>query len=58
MPDGSSPVKALSWRQVRQIADRFDSLSPYNRKIVPHLLRLTDENFDKNDKHVSFSDYR
>jgi len=25
----------------------FDSLSPYNRKIVPHLLRLTDENFDK-----------
>src|SRR5713101_4337870 len=58
MPDSSSPVKALSWRQVRQIADRFDSLSPYNRKIVPHLLRLTDENFDKNDKHVSFSDYR
>jgi hypothetical protein len=48
MPDGSPPVKALSWRQVQQIADRFDSLSPYNRKIVPHLLRLTDENFDKN----------
>jgi hypothetical protein len=48
MPDGSQPVKALSWRQVQQIADRFDSLSPYNPKIVPHLLRLTDENFDKN----------
>jgi hypothetical protein len=48
MPDSSSPVKALSWRQVRQIADRFDSLSPYNPKIVPHLLRLTDENYGKN----------
>ena len=47
MPDGSTSVKALSWPQVQQIADRFDSLSPYNRKIVPHLLRLTDENFDK-----------
>jgi hypothetical protein len=48
MPDGFPPVKALSWRQVQEIGDRFDSLSPYNRKIVPHLLRLTDENFDKN----------
>jgi len=26
--------------------NRFDPLSPYNRKIVPHLLRLTDENYD------------
>jgi hypothetical protein len=50
MPDGFSPIKALSWRQVQQIADRFDSLSPYNPKIVPHLLRLTDENFDKNGR--------
>jgi hypothetical protein len=25
---------------IQQIADRFDSLSPYNRKIVPHLLQL------------------
>jgi hypothetical protein len=47
MPDGFPPVKALSWQQVQRIADRFDSLSPYNPKIVPHLLRLTDENFDK-----------
>jgi hypothetical protein len=47
MPDGASPIKALSWSQVQQIADRFDSLSPYNREIVPHLLRLTDENFNK-----------
>jgi hypothetical protein len=48
MPNGATPIKALSWREVEQIAHRFDSLSPYNRKIVPHLLLLTDENFDKN----------
>jgi hypothetical protein len=48
MPDDASPVKALSWRKVEKIVIRFDSLSPYNRKIVPHLLRLTDENYSKN----------
>ena len=48
MADGSPPVKALTWRQVQQIADRFDALSPYDRDLVPHLLRLTDENFAKN----------
>jgi hypothetical protein len=47
MPDGAAPVKALSRKDVERIARRFDSLSPYNRAIVPHLLRLTDENFDK-----------
>lgn len=49
MPDGAPPVKALSWSEVEQIRSRFDSLSPYNREIVPHLLRLTDENYDEND---------
>jgi len=48
MPDGAPPIKALSWSEVEQITNRFDSLSPYNGKIVPHLLRLTDENYDKN----------
>jgi len=48
MPDGAPPVKALSWSEVEQITRRFDSLSPYDPKIVPHLLRLTDENYEKN----------
>jgi len=48
MPDGASLVEALSWREVEQITGRFDSLSPYNRNIVPHLLRLTDQNYDEN----------
>jgi len=41
-------VKALSWSEVETILNRFDSLSPYNRDLVPHLLRLTDENYDEN----------
>jgi hypothetical protein len=49
MPDGTPPVWALSWKEVGEITKRFDSLSPYERKIVPHLLRLTDENFDKDN---------
>jgi hypothetical protein len=48
MPDGAPSIKALSWREVEAIVNRFDPLSPYNAKFVPHLLRLTDENFDKN----------
>ncbi|MHB8486053.1 MAG: hypothetical protein ACYDCM_10035 [Candidatus Acidiferrales bacterium] len=47
MPDGASPIKALSWKEVERITKRFDSLSPYNPEIVPHLLRLTDENYDE-----------
>jgi hypothetical protein len=48
MPDEAAPIKALSWSEVAQITARFDSLSPYNPQIVPHLLRLTDENLDEN----------
>jgi hypothetical protein len=47
MPDGAPPVKALSWGEVETILNQFDSLSPYNRELVPHLLRLTDENYNK-----------
>jgi hypothetical protein len=47
MPDGAPPIRALSWREVEQIRRRFDSLSPYDPKIVPQLLRLTDENYDQ-----------
>jgi hypothetical protein len=44
MPHGAPPVRALSWSEVEGISHRFDSLSPYNPKLVPQLLRLTDEN--------------
>jgi len=46
IPDGVPPIKALTWVEVEQIRSRFDSLSPYDRNIVPNLLRLTEENYD------------
>jgi hypothetical protein len=50
MPDRAALIQALSWKEVDQIVRRFDSLSPYNPKLVPHLLRLTDENYDKDGR--------
>src|SRR5579871_6374728 len=35
LPDGTECVKALSWKQVREIADRFSALNPYDRRAVP-----------------------
>jgi hypothetical protein len=48
LPDGEDAIKALPWEQVRQIVDRFKSLNPYNRKIVPgSILNIVEElNYD------------
>ncbi len=37
-------IRALSWAEVRAIVTRFDRLSPYERRLVPHLLKVEDEN--------------
>jgi hypothetical protein len=34
MPAGAKPITALSWDKVQRIVDRFESLNPYNRKLV------------------------
>jgi len=41
-PDGTGdyPVKVLSYDQYWEIAGRFDSLNPYNRELIPHLIEL------------------
>ena len=33
--DGTDAVKALSWKQTREIVDKFGTLNPYDPKIVP-----------------------
>ncbi len=35
MPDGTDAVKALSWKQTREIVDKFTTLNPYDPAIVP-----------------------
>jgi hypothetical protein len=49
MPDGTEPVKALSWAEVQCIVDRFESLNPYDRKRVPgSILKVHKLNWDRN----------
>jgi hypothetical protein len=50
LPDGRRAVTALSWAQVDEIVAGFARLSPYDRALVPSLLKLEDENFG-NDGH-------
>ena len=35
MPDGTDAIKALSWKQTREIVDKFTTLNPYDPAIVP-----------------------
>jgi len=48
MSDGADAIKALPWRQVRQIVDRFKNLNPYDPNIVPgSVLNIVEElNYD------------
>jgi hypothetical protein len=47
MKNGRAGIKALSWQQVRQIANRFASLNPYERDAVPgSILKIEADNFD------------
>jgi hypothetical protein len=40
-------IKALSWKQVQIIADRFAALNPYDRKAIPgSILKIEEDNFD------------
>lgn len=45
--DKREAVKALSWKQVQQIADRFAALNPYARDAVQgSILKIEEDNFD------------
>ncbi len=45
--DNPEVIKALSWKQVREISDHFAALNPYERDAVPgSVLKIEDDNFD------------
>jgi len=45
--DGQPAVKALSWKQVEEISERFTTLNPYDAKAIPgSILKIEDENYD------------
>jgi hypothetical protein len=45
--DGKGTVKALSWKQVEKIRNRFKTLNPYDpRAISGSILKIEDDNYD------------
>jgi hypothetical protein len=58
MPDGAKPITALSWAEVLRIVDRFESLNPYNRKLVRgSILKVHKLNWDRNKKRRELFGY-
>jgi hypothetical protein len=58
MPDGANPITALSWAEVQEITDRFESLNPYNHKLVPgSILKIHKLNRDKNKEQRQLYGY-
>lgn len=50
---GDDAIKALALREVKSIAKRFNRLNPYNRRLVPDLLKIEDINFLESDTKKS-----
>jgi hypothetical protein len=52
LADGTSTIKAVTWKQVEGICKRLNSLNPYDRKVVAEILKIEDSNLDRNgDQH-------
>lgn len=49
LADSREAVKALSWKEVEDIANQFDRLNPFNRQLVRHVLKVEDVNFVDSD---------
>ena len=40
-------IRALTWKQIRQIVAKFKALNPYDRKVIPgSVLKIEEDNFD------------
>lgn len=51
--DGREAVRALSWKEVEDIASLFEQLNPFNRQLVQHVLKIEDVNFVDSDPSKS-----
>lgn len=58
MPDGAEPITALSWSEVQRIVDRFESLNPYDPKLIPgSILKVHKLNWDRDKKRRQLFGY-
>jgi hypothetical protein len=44
MPDGTSAVKAMTWKEVKEICATLNRLNPYDRNVAPEILKVEDCN--------------
>jgi hypothetical protein len=45
--EGTEGIRALTWKQIRQIVAKFKALNPYDRKVIPgSVLKIEEDNFD------------
>jgi hypothetical protein len=52
LANGTSAIKAVTWKQVEGICKRLNTLNPYDRKVVAEILKIEDSNLDRNgDQH-------
>jgi hypothetical protein len=58
MSVGAKPITALSWADVQRIVDRFESLNPYNRKLVNgSILKIHKVNWDRSKQRRQLFGY-
>jgi hypothetical protein len=58
MPDGAKPITAVSWSEVQEIVDRFESLNPYDLQLVPgSILKVHKPNWDRNKQRRQLYGY-
>jgi DNA polymerase type B, organellar and viral len=47
LKDGQPAIRALSWKEVEEIAKRFEALNPYDRDAIPgSVLKIEGDNFE------------
>jgi hypothetical protein len=51
LADGREAVRALSWKEVDDIASQFNRLNPFNRQLVRDILKIEGVNFVDSDPH-------
>ena len=50
--NGTSAIKAITWKQVDEICAKLNRLNPYDQKVVADILKVEECNFDRNgDQH-------
>ena len=47
MPNGDPAVRAITWKQVKEMCEQLNSLNPYDRNVVADILKIEDCNYDR-----------